>query len=161
MLQCFPTSQQLRTVHLSFLNEHKQKQRFQWPYLDHSSPGDSDPDVEMEVRPLEAPARTSGFCSRKSDYEPVVLIFTQLWLKTQTTLTAAWLNSLMTGQMGVCVCVWCMRAHARTYIATFTWLHSAVVESWFARVSGVQSSSEHQEDGPERQILPNHSSLLS
>lgn len=49
---------------------------------------------------------------------------------------------------------------ARTCIATFTWPHSADVESWFARVSGVQSFSEYQEDGSGRQILSNRSSLF-
>lgn len=102
MLHCFPTSQKHRIGYLCFLKEHKQKQRAQWPYLNHSSSRGSDPDVVKEASPLEAPARTSGFCSRKSDYELVVLIFTQLWLKTWIRLTAAWLNSLMTGQMGVC-----------------------------------------------------------
>lgn len=55
------------------------------------------------------------------------------------------------GCMYVCVC---------THIATFTWLHSADVESWFSRVSGVQRIAEHQEDVSRRQILSNCSSLF-
>lgn len=109
----------------------------------------------IEGRSLESPIRTSGFHSRKSDYELVVLIFTQLWLKTWTGLTAAWLNSLMTGQMGVCgrdwtgvVCVW-----GGGVVHAFPWLCSADMEPWCAEVSGVQSSSGSRKMAQGRQCF--------